>query len=136
MKILIVDDDPDVVQFFKEAATDRGYTDIDIAYSGEEALTQVIRGSYDLITLDIRMPGASGLEILTLLRNLRPHAIIAIVSGHLPEKISAETAGCADVIIRKPIHLRKFTGLLNGAARIFDTMQEIRLLGDVSCAVE
>ena len=136
MKVLIVDDDPDVVQFFKQAATEKGYTDIDVAFSGEEALTQAIKGNYDLITLDIRLPGASGLEILSLLRNMRPHALIAIVSGHLPETISAETAGCADVIIRKPIHLAKFTGRLDGATRISETMGEIRLLGDVSCTVE
>ena len=135
MRILIIDDEPDVVDFIKQVANAKGYTDIDVALSGEEALTQVIKGDYDLITLDIRMPGASGLEILSLLRNMCPHAIIAIVSGHFPEDISAETAGCADVMMRKPVALEKLHRLLDGAARISETMEDIRLLGDVSLTI-
>ena len=98
----------------------------------------VVQNTYDLITLDIRMPGLSGLEILALLRNMCPHAIIAIISGHIPQDISKETAGCVDVLISKPATLDTLHCLLDNAIRIHDAMSEIRSLdvasvtGDVS----
>jgi CheY-like chemotaxis protein len=136
MKILIVDDDPEVVTFFTQVLRARGYHDAAVAGSGEEALTHVIRQSYDLITLDIQMPGASGLEILSLLRNLCPHAVIAVISGHIPEETTEHLATCADVLIDKPIALESFYRLLDGAARIGEVMEEIRLLGRVPVSVD
>ena len=53
-------------------------------------MTQVLRSVYDVITVDIQMPGASGLEIIAMLRNMCPHAIIAVVSGFLPETMSED----------------------------------------------
>ena len=93
MKILIVDDDSAVVDLLSEIARVKGYTDITTASSGEEALAQVIQDCYDLITLDILMPGVGGLEVLSPVRNLCPHAIIAIISGHISEESSSDLAG-------------------------------------------
>ncbi len=135
MKTLIVDDDSKIVAYFKEAASIKGYTDIDVAFSAEDALTQVVRETYDLITLDILMPGASGLEILSLLRNLCPHAIIAIISGHIPDDISPEATGCADVILDKPVDMETFHRLLESADTICGAMEQVRLLGNVSIPV-
>jgi len=131
MKILMVDDEAQVVNFLHEAARVAGYTDVDTAGSGDEALVRVIRGSYDLITLDIRMPGLSGLEILAPIRDMCPHAVIAIVSGHLPKDPAADLDGCADVWISKPVSLERFHRLLEITSRIYKSMQEIRALGDV-----
>ncbi len=131
MRVLIVDDDPSVVDFFTQAARAQGITEIDTASSGEEALARVIGATYDLITLDIRMPGASGLEVLSPVRNMCPHAIIAIISGHVPDDFTSEMAGCADLIMHKPINLAHFNRLLNGAKRIAHTLIEIQELNEV-----
>ena len=132
MRILIVDDDEDVLAFFSETARSSGHTDIDTASSAEAALACAIRSKYDLITLDIRMPGASGLEILSMLRNMSPHAVIALVSGYFTDPMPEHTAGCADVLISKPVGFEKLTGLLKGAHRIVETMDDIEALGDVA----
>ena len=135
MKILIIDDEKSVTDFFLNLAQVRGYGDIDTAASGEEALAFVIKNSYDLITLDIRMPGVSGLEIIAMLRNMCPHAIIAIVSGFIPDEVSEEVAGCVDVMIPKPVSLETFHQLLDGAEQILSTIENIRLLGSVPTVV-
>ena len=129
MKILIIDDEPSVSEFFCQLARDRGYEEVDVAASGEEAVTYVLRQVYDLITVDIKMPGVSGLEIIGMLRNMCPHAIIAVISGYLPEKISREVAGCVDVLIAKPVSIDTFGQLLQGADQVSQAVQKVRDLG-------
>lgn len=131
LKVLIVDDEPVVVDFLRQVASLEGDCEIETANSGEEALTKVVQNLYDLITLDIQMPGASGLEILSLLRNMCPHAVIAIISGHVGESELPDIAGCADVIIQKPVSLERFTKLLGSARQIVSHMQTIQTLGDI-----
>ena len=125
MKILIVDDDPVVSDFLSQACNARGYSDIDLASSGEEALGQVLRERYDLITLDIRMPGVSGLEILSPVRDMSPHAVIAVISGYIPAEAGVDFAGCADLVLRKPVELAIFNKVLGSAATISKTMAEL-----------
>jgi CheY-like chemotaxis protein len=129
VKILIVDDEKIVSDFFAQLAKARGYTDIQAVASGAEALTRVIRETYDLITLDIQMPGVSGLEIIAMLRNMCPHAIIAIISGFIPEELSDEVAGCADVIIPKPISMETFNQLLDAAEKIREAIEQLHSIG-------
>lgn len=129
MKLLIVDDEENIVAFFSALARSQGQVDIDTAGSGEEALNWVLRKAYDLITLDVHMPGASGLEVIAMLRNMNPHAIIALISGYLPEEISSDVANCIDVMLPKPVSVATFTKLLASAEQISQIIEQIRLLG-------
>ncbi|MBT4498387.1 MAG: response regulator [Gemmatimonadetes bacterium] len=135
MKILICDDEKMVCDFFSQVATSQGYEDIDIVHSGEDALTQVIRKNYDLITLDIQMPGVSGLEIISMLRSMCPHALIALISGYIPDEIPEEITSCADIVLSKPVGFGAFGQLLAGVAQICQTMEQIRNLGIIPAAV-
>ena len=128
MKILIVEDDKDAALFFSQVAASKGFHDVDSVESAEEALAQAINTQYDLITLDVRLPGASGLEVLSVMRNMYPHAIIAIISGHLPGDINPDIADCADVVLKKPLPLEKLHALLESAARIQQEIASIRAL--------
>ena len=131
MRVLIVDDEPTVLDFLSQAARAKGVENVDTASTGEEALTKVIGQNYDLITLDIRMPGASGLEILSPIRNMCPHAIIAVISGHIPDDFTNELAGCADLLMHKPVNLVNFNKLIDGALKIAETLDNIKTLNEV-----
>ena len=131
MKILIIDDEKAASDCLTQVSEARGYTDIETAASGEDALSLVIRGEFDLITVDLQMPGVGGLEIIAMLRNMCPHAIIAVVSGYIPVEVSSEVAGCVDVMIDKPVNIEKFNQLLNCTEQICQTMDTIRSLGIV-----
>jgi len=91
-------------------------------------MARVVNGQYDLITLDIRMPGVSGLEILSMVRNMCPHAIIALISGHFPEDIPEENAHCADIMIEKPVKLKTLTTLIESARSIRSELDSLRTL--------
>lgn len=129
MKIMIVDDELVVGDFFCQLAKIRGYTDIETVGSGQEAISRVMNNRYDLITLDIRMPGLSGLEIIAMLRNMSPHAIIAIISGFIPDRISSEVAECADIMLPKPVDIDTFNTLLDCAQQICDAISSLRGVG-------
>ena len=101
---------------------------VDTAESGEEAMARVMQKRYDLITLDIRMPNASRLDILSLVRNMCPHALIAIISGHFPVDISDEVDHCADVKIEKPIKLKDLATLIESAKIIQAELAKVREL--------
>ena len=135
MDVLIVDDNEDAAQVLADAAKMAGAVTVDSVTSGEDAIGKAILLDYDLITLDIRMPGASGLEILSMLRNMSPHAVIALVSGYFTDPMPAATVTCADVLIGKPVVLDKLNSLMDGAERIVETMEGIRELGDVNVEV-
>ncbi|MDH4226366.1 MAG: response regulator [Deltaproteobacteria bacterium] len=62
-KILIVDDEEGIRLLFKEELEEDGYSTV-LASTGEEALEQLTGGSFDLVLLDIKMPGMDGVEVL------------------------------------------------------------------------
>ena len=66
-KILVVDDEPDMVTYISTFLEDEGYAVLS-AQDGPEGLAKARAESPDLITLDINMPGMSGVEVLTTLR--------------------------------------------------------------------
>lgn len=63
-KILCVDDDRGVLQLYDEELTDEGYKVI-LAKDGKEALSKYSKEKPDLVSMDIRMPGMNGLDVLT-----------------------------------------------------------------------
>ncbi|MBT4138859.1 MAG: response regulator [Candidatus Latescibacteria bacterium] len=129
MNTLIVDDDQALIQFLSQAVVARGHSAVYTATSAEMALEEVLLRDYHLITLDIQMPGASGLEILPLIRNMCPHAIIAIISGHIPDEVIDDLAGCADVLLDKPVALDDFFELVDAAYKIRTYLYKIRGMG-------
>lgn len=136
MRVLLVDDEPDIIAFYREVAESEGYTQVDSVGTGEEALARVLWETYDLIVLDICMPGVSGLEIIFILRNMCPHALIAIVSGYIPEDVPSDVIECADVLLSKPIGVDLLGELLAGATEMSLTLARIRLMGDISLVLD
>ena len=129
MRMLIIDDEEDIVTYLKEAALAEGVEEVDTVQSGEEALGRVIKGEYDLITLDICMPGISGLDIVPVVRNLCPHAVMALISGHIPAEIDEDILDNIDVLINKPVSLDSFFQLLDATRSIFEARKRIAALG-------
>jgi two-component system phosphate regulon sensor histidine kinase PhoR len=79
--ILVVDDEATVCKSIRKALSCEAY-DIDIALSGEEALQMEERKKYDVMIVDLMMPGLSGLDLLKSLKTRRPSAQIIMVTGY------------------------------------------------------
>jgi two-component system OmpR family response regulator len=108
MKILCVDDDVLILNFFSEALKKAGVEekDIMVATNGEHALDIMTREPADLIILDLLLPGISGIETLKAITSRFPKSEVIVVTGHAsPESaVEAMKAGARDYIT-KPFNL-------------------------------
>src|SRR5499433_2500001 len=104
-RILIVDDEPGIRQSLKGVFEDEGFTTETVS-SGEDCLKRVEQNSYDLILLDIWLPGMDGIETLRRLREKSPHTHVIMISGHatIATAVSATKLGAYD-FIEKPLSL-------------------------------
>src|SRR4029078_6715721 len=104
-RILIVDDEPGIRQSLKGVFEDEGFT-TEAVSSGEECLRKIEHDSYDLVLLDIWLPGIDGLETLRKLREKSPQTHVVMISGHatIATAVSATKLGAYD-FIEKPLSL-------------------------------
>src|SRR2546421_1219807 len=104
-RILIVDDEPGIRQSLKGVFEDEGFT-TDVVSSGEDCLRKFDQDSYDLVLLDIWLPGMDGLDTLRKLREKSPRTHVIMISGHgtIATAVSATNLGAYD-FIEKPLSL-------------------------------
>ncbi|MGI8782468.1 MAG: response regulator [Acidobacteriota bacterium] len=85
-KVLIVDDEPVIVNLLQKFLTQKGYQTI-TASSGEEALKRVREDSPALVLLDVYMPGKTGIEVLREIKELQPDLGVIMVTAASDEGI-------------------------------------------------
>lgn len=103
-KILVVDDEPQIRRVMRTSLTAQGYV-VDDARSGEEALERLRQERFDLILLDVNMPGIGGLETCSRIRASSEVAIIMLtVRSAEADKVAALDAG-ADDYVTKPFSM-------------------------------
>src|SRR5690625_3435447 len=99
--ILVVEDDSDINRLLCQIIEDAGYTS-QPAFSGTEALMYLEKQAWDLILLDLMLPGKSGEELLSIIRKQSDVAIIVIsAKGEQFTKIEMLRSG-ADDYMTKP----------------------------------
>ena len=100
-RILVVDDDPDVRWVAAECLRGIGH-DVTEARAGGTALTILERGDpFDLVVIDLAMPGLSGAETVRLARRTHPDLKVLFCTGYADvSRFEAETGG--DALLRKP----------------------------------
>src|SRR4026209_1918941 len=126
--VLIVDDEAGVRSALGGVLRDEGYT-VDAVDSGEACLERVVRGSYDVIVLDVWLPGIDGLITLQRLRERQIDAQVVMISGHgnIESAVRAIKMGAFD-FIEKPLSLEKTVLVVRNALRQRDLEAENRVL--------
>jgi DNA-binding response OmpR family regulator len=81
MKILIVDDDQNILRLYKEELEEDGYVVV-TASNGQEALEQFDKESPDLVTLDILLPDIDGIKLLRQMKEKRPRMPIIMSTAY------------------------------------------------------
>jgi two-component system KDP operon response regulator KdpE len=115
-RILVVDDEPQIRRVLKSALSAQGYEVFD-ARTGEEALQILRERRFDLVLLDVNMPGMGGLETC---RHIRPTSDIAIIMLTVrdaeQDKVAALDAG-ADDYVTKPFSTPELMARIRAALR-------------------
>jgi two-component system KDP operon response regulator KdpE len=115
--VLIVDDEASLRKTLRTSLTASGFA-VGEARNGEEAVTSIQGHPFDLVLLDINMPGIGGIEACRRIRGTSPHAGIVMVTvrDFDEDKVRGLEAG-ADDYITKPFKLRELTARLRAVLR-------------------
>ncbi|HEV2231763.1 MAG TPA: response regulator, partial [Terriglobia bacterium] len=115
-RILLVDDDAQIRRVMRTTLAARGY-EVSDAHSGEEALEKVRTLKFDLVLLDMNMPGMGGLEACRALRSGSDLAIVMLtVRNSEKDKVAALDAGADDYIV-KPFSTPELLARIRAALR-------------------
>lgn len=115
-RILVVDDEPQIRRVMRSALTAEGY-EVHDAKTGDAALEELRRERYDLVLLDVNMPGMDGLETCRLIRASSEIAVIMLtVRSAEEDKIAALDAG-ADDYVTKPFSMPELLARIRASLR-------------------
>ena len=132
--VLIVDDEPSIRISLRTILSGLGFAVVEAA-RGEEAVSLVRTAQFDVVLLDINMPGLGGIEVCRLMRKNAPllPIVMLTVQGSEDRKVEALDAG-ADDYITKPFQLRELIARIRAAVRrnlIPEEENKLIMIGDV-----
>ena len=136
-RILVVDDEPTVRAVITRALALMGYR-VDEAASGSQALARLSLVPYDLMLLDLRMPGMDGVQVMKWVEEAQPGLLVIVLTAHasLESAIAAVRAGAANYLL-KPCSIRDIQAAI---ARALQHRQKAlhrqHLVGVIAEAVE
>lgn len=106
-KILVVDDSPEERTLIAALLAEGGYSRIETAASGEEALRRLSDGGVDLLVTDFVMPGLDGLQLMHRALEMHPSLAgrVLIVTGGMYGRIDALAFAAATDVLTKPFHM-------------------------------
>jgi two-component system OmpR family response regulator len=117
MKILVIEDDPTVGQYIKRGLEEQRWG-VDLVVDGDEGERLASHDSYDLVVLDMRLPGRSGMEVLSSLRarGFERPVLVLTAQDAIDLKVKALRAG-ADDYVTKPFAFEELLARVEALSR-------------------
>ena len=99
--ILLVDDEKTMVKYLSKRLIKKGF-DIRTAYNGLDALEQVKEVDFDVVLLDVLMPGMNGIDTLKEIKKIKPRTEVIMLTGHASVEVGIEgmKAGAFNYIMK------------------------------------
>ena len=131
MNILIIDDEPAILEKLQKLLTSEHYT-VTTALDGHTGLEKIWNDSYDLILLDIMLPGINGLEILEEIRTagITTPVLMLTAKGDIDDKVTGLNQG-ADDYLAKPFSIAELLARVRAIIRRGNTANPILEIGDI-----
>lgn len=100
MRVLVVEDERRLAEYLRKGLTESGYV-VDVALDGVDGLHFSIEGTYDLIVLDVMLPGKDGFEVLAELRKRRNVPVLMLTARDAVEdRVRGLTTGADDYLVK------------------------------------
>ena len=117
MKILIIEDNRDLVQVLSEGFTESGFT-VDSAYDGLEGLNKIRNSDYDCIVLDIMLPEMDGYEVVKKAREEGKDIPVIMLTAKdtIEDRVEGLNCGADDYLV-KPFDFRELSARINAVTR-------------------
>ena len=114
-RLLIVDDEEQFVEAISERLSMRDY-DVTTALTGEDAIEKITNYNFDVVILDVRLPGIDGTDVLRKIKNLKPLTEVIMLSGHGSMEMAIEgmKLGALDFLM-KPCETEDLTEKIDKA---------------------
>ena len=134
LQLLLIDDDAELCGMMSEFFTQAGHR-LDIAYSGREGLAGALRGGYDLVILDVMLPGIDGFAVLEQLRRKKSLPVIMLTARvQQKDRIQGLNTG-ADDYLPKPFDpdelLARIRAVLRRSEGVGRTNEGLMSIGNV-----
>jgi DNA-binding response OmpR family regulator len=104
MRVLLVDDEKKFVSVLAKRLKMRGF-DVDHAFTGRDAIDMASKSTYDVMALDVKMPGMGGIELKEKLAKLNPDAHFIFVTGHGSLEDFTVGSSEASAYLSKPVDI-------------------------------
>src|SRR5437773_2645299 len=116
MKILIVEDELKTADYLYKGLTEQGCA-VDLAHNGIDGQHLALEHDYDVIVLDVMLPGLDGFSVLRALRTVKHTPVIMLTArDHVEDRIRGLQDG-AEAYLRQPISLRELLAGRRARAR-------------------
>ncbi|MCG6948021.1 MAG: response regulator [Acidobacteria bacterium] len=114
-KVLLVDDEEEFVDTLAERMRNRGM-EVSTSNSGKDALDLIDSDSFDVVVLDLQMPGMDGIEVLERIKQRRPDIQVVLLTGHatVEKGVEAMKQGALE-FLEKPIDFSKLSEIIHKA---------------------
>jgi DNA-binding response OmpR family regulator len=124
MRVLLVEDDPGVVRFVARGLREQAFA-VDVAENGRDALTQAFIYPYDVIVLDVMIPGVNGVDVCRQIRGrgLRTRILMLTARVSVADRIEGLDAG-ADDYLAKPFDFGELLARIRALLRRGDRLAE------------
>jgi DNA-binding NtrC family response regulator len=118
VNVLLVDDEKDFIETLAERLQIRDFN-VTSAFSGDEAIKLVKDNDFDVIVLDVQMPGKSGIETLKEIKNIERLSQVIMLTGHATVKTAIEGMknGAFDYLM-KPTDTDELIEMINNAYQL------------------
>jgi two-component system, OmpR family, response regulator len=133
MRILVVEDEKKTASFVRKALQAEGFA-VDVLYDGAEAAAALAPGAFDVVVLDIMLPGMDGLSLVRHWRERGLHTPVLLLTarGEVSERVAGLDAG-ADDYLCKPFALDEFLARVRALARRSEEAKAVVLrVGDLT----
>ncbi len=131
MRLLIVEDEPDLLASLAEILRDEGYA-VDEAADGEEGLEKALMWDYDAVVLDVMLPRLNGFEVLNRLRTRKKTPVLMLTARNRPQDKVRGLDDGADDYLAKPFELTELLARLRALIRrASGNAENIVRIGDV-----
>lgn len=131
MKVLIVEDEPKTADYLRKGLTEQGCA-VDVAHDGVEGQYMALHYDYDVIVLDVMLPGLDGFSVLKTLRATKQTPVIMLTArDRVEDRVKGLHDGADDYLV-KPFSFLELLARLQALARRGRTQEPVKLqIGDL-----